>query len=673
MKFEFKQICEWPRSLTFGLLSVATVLASVSCSQATEALEEETSNLGNVNVPTSSRTIDQDERTVLNDIIDVVGASHSSKAATLATLIDAFDDRSVATVLEYLNRSEDKDHALTALIDALNDSENYDLVEILDAVASSDGSNLHIDQLLASARDEAMCGTVRHAATESRTRFDEALVPLGQSCNAELQERTCQNGSFTSWSGSYDFETCQISGCMDDRYHEYSATVEVSDPSACLTFNVCTTWIDSGKTTGVDVDGGGQDYAGGDGTPGDPYLVCDAAGLDKIRNHLDQSFQQAQNIDLDGYEASDEVGLNRGWKPIGTFSDPFEGSFNGTNFKITNMSINRPNTNFVGLFGNIASSSLINLTIEDANVVGAQAVGSAVGSASDSIIYNVTTQLDDCDSATCTVTSGSIMGRAIGGVGGQCLRCAVHTLTNNLAVFGDNFVGGVFGSLRLDADSHSLTNNGAVRYQNSNQLSVDMGGVAGLMILATSGIDVKNLRNNGNVTSVKAGDGVGGVLGRYDGDNSSNATLKNVMNTGAISNVVGTGNGSGNGTGGIIGKLDYAGTEPSLSHFLNKGSIAAHGHAGGLIGQTDMNITLSNMVNVNSSISSTSSRSTIIANIGATTITYNNVYGVSVTNESHIQVGRTDVSDFTAVITAGNGFTVGEGWSPSPVNLEIID
>lgn len=64
-------------------------------------------------------------------------------------------------------------------------------------------------------------------------------------------------------------------------------------------------------------------FAGGSGTPADPYQIATAAQLDGIRNHLDAHFILTANIDLNGVR----------FLPI---CDDFSGSLDGNGFAISN-------------------------------------------------------------------------------------------------------------------------------------------------------------------------------------------------------------------------------------------------------------------------------------------------------------------------------------------------
>lgn len=80
------------------------------------------------------------------------------------------------------------------------------------------------------------------------------------------------------------------------------------------------------------------------------------------------------DIDLSGYSSGE------GWVPIGSNTAPFTGQFDGNGFIIKNLMINRPNTNYQGLFGATGSTAeLVNVTLENVNVTGSYYTGSLVG------------------------------------------------------------------------------------------------------------------------------------------------------------------------------------------------------------------------------------------------------------------------------------------------------
>lgn len=49
-----------------------------------------------------------------------------------------------------------------------------------------------------------------HGTTDVRVRYATATVPFGETCESEQQARTCFNGDWSEWSGSYSFDNCMV-------------------------------------------------------------------------------------------------------------------------------------------------------------------------------------------------------------------------------------------------------------------------------------------------------------------------------------------------------------------------------------------------------------------------------------------------------------------------------
>ena len=71
------------------------------------------------------------------------------------------------------------------------------------------------------------------------------------------------------------------------------------------------------------------------------------------------------------------------WDPIGSglsMSTCFYGNYNGNGYKITNLTINRPSNDYVGLVSYVYwPGTLSNMRVEGANVTGASFTGILVG------------------------------------------------------------------------------------------------------------------------------------------------------------------------------------------------------------------------------------------------------------------------------------------------------
>lgn len=121
-------------------------------------------------------------------------------------------------------------------------------------------------------------------------------------------------------------------------------------------------------------------FAGGVGTEDNPYLIEDIEDLNAIRNNLGAYYRLISNINMNIYPYNEGAG----WDPI----DGFYGTLDGDGYIISNLYINRPDRDRVGLFGYTAmvviSSTLEylfkNIVLENVNVTGRKYVAALVGS-----------------------------------------------------------------------------------------------------------------------------------------------------------------------------------------------------------------------------------------------------------------------------------------------------
>jgi hypothetical protein len=121
-----------------------------------------------------------------------------------------------------------------------------------------------------------------------------------------------------------------------------------------------------------------------------------------------------------------------GFGPIGTERAPFTGELDGRSHVILRLTVNRPETGGVGLFGWVGSSGAVRrLGLVGGSVTGESEVGGLVG-VNDGTI-------EQCY-ATGAVTGGSDVGGLVGGNGGTVGQCYATG-----AVTGDHFVGGLVG------------------------------------------------------------------------------------------------------------------------------------------------------------------------------------------------------------------------------------
>ncbi len=58
------------------------------------------------------------------------------------------------------------------------------------------------------------CGDTLHGGVDARVRYQSSSVPFGAACKPETQTRTCDDGAFGAWTGSYAAETCTAQGAL---------------------------------------------------------------------------------------------------------------------------------------------------------------------------------------------------------------------------------------------------------------------------------------------------------------------------------------------------------------------------------------------------------------------------------------------------------------------------
>ena len=190
-------------------------------------------------------------------------------------------------------------------------------------------------------------------------------------------------------------------------------------------------------------------FCGGDGSIGNPYLICNAKQLDGVRLGLDKHYKLNNDIDL--IEFISENDHINGWEPIGSTgtNNRFTGSFDGANHKITGLWIDRSETNDVGLFGNTNGATISNLGVEIApeGVKGRTSVGGLIGG--QGINYTIA-KISNCYVTGNVTGTGSYVGGLIGYLYGTLENC--YALAS---VEGTSTAGGLVG---INFDNSTISN-----------------------------------------------------------------------------------------------------------------------------------------------------------------------------------------------------------------------
>ena len=89
----------------------------------------------------------------------------------------------------------------------------------------------------------------------------------------------------------------------------------------------------------------------GSGTENDPYLVGTLNNLYWMMENSgewDKYYVQTSTIDASTTSAWDD---GQGFTPLGNNSIKFTGFYDGSGYTINGLTLSRPNTNYIGLFG----------------------------------------------------------------------------------------------------------------------------------------------------------------------------------------------------------------------------------------------------------------------------------------------------------------------------------
>ncbi len=170
-------------------------------------------------------------------------------------------------------------------------------------------------------------------------------------------------------------------------------------------------------------------YSGGGGTQGEPYIIDTPADWQELMitsTDWDKHFLLTADLDL----------ADANLTPVGTsYNSAFRGIFDGGGFTISNAVIHRPGEDYVGLFGYIRSGAQVkNLTLADADVLGAARVGALAGRNMGTI-------------ASCYVVGTVIGDTCVGGLVGNSHQGGAITLSSAMVtVTGDHVVGGLVGA-----------------------------------------------------------------------------------------------------------------------------------------------------------------------------------------------------------------------------------
>lgn len=255
------------------------------------------------------------------------------------------------------------------------------------------------------------------------------------------------------------------------------------------------------------------------------------------RNPQDASYGDLNGDGIvEGIKAELTNKNRKGFTPIGTANESFNGTFNGMGNEIQNVYINST-SKCVGLFGNVKYGNIANLGITG-----------EINSTKDENAY-----------------VGSIAGYIYDGTIENCYSKATISTENNMS-----FLGGIVG-LSKESNINKCYNLGKV---NDNSTFSYVGGITGYSYSSTmiNSYNAKEISCNGKSSRI------GGISGYiYD------SSISNCYNTGEIS--------GNNYVGGIVG---YVYGVNSIANTYNTGKIESEGYAGGIAGRNSNSLKIEN-------------------------------------------------------------------------------
>ena len=277
-----------------------------------------------------------------------------------------------------------------------------------------------------------------------------------------------------------------------------------------------------------------NDVAGGRGTLDNPYIIQTKEQLHNVKYEPTAHYVLGNDIDLE----------NELWQPVGNIGAPFNGTFDGRGYKISNLKIDRGNTENIGFFGVIENTVIQNLEIQNVIVIGGTRVGALVGYAKGS--NNIlTTKITGIGLVKGQIAqAGGLIGSMENGLVNRSYSEAFVELTN-VAVSAE--IGGLIGRLTGATIRESYA---------SGNIKINRGHNAGGLIGNITSVNLagQRIENSYSLGNVEIRDLVysyyiGGLIGSISRSTGYHVTIRNCYSSGIIFHSQVTA------VGGIVGSL----------------------------------------------------------------------------------------------------------------------
>jgi len=300
------------------------------------------------------------------------------------------------------------------------------------------------------------------------------------------------------------------------------------------------------------------DFLSGNGSDVTPYEIRTWGQLKLMSENVNAHYKLMKNLgpEDDGYYelASESANEGKGWLPIA----PFRGSFDGNNYSIDGLKINRPDETSIGLFGVVEENAEIkNIFLTNVAIHGLSEVGAIAGKISGTSDLVLIENVSVSGSLTAaTSKAGSLIGE---GVNVDINNCHANSSVSSTVELAGGIIGNGVGI--------KISNSTATGTVTSSHFA---GGLSGKIV---SGDTAASIIDSSSSSEVTGSHGLGGVVAVFDG------TIENSHASGRVASY-GTSDWAGP-TGGLVGEF----IDGSIVNSYASGEVTGKAETGGLIGK----------------------------------------------------------------------------------------
>ncbi len=260
-------------------------------------------------------------------------------------------------------------------------------------------------------------------------------------------------------------------------------------------------------------------FAGGDGSAGNPWLICNATQFEQIANHLSGNFKLASDVDFTG--KTHDV--------LGSDTNRFTGTLNGDGYAIKNWTVNSPNqvdTSPIALFHTIDAGAVINnLDLKNFDLQGNNFVAGLVYT-----LFGTVNNMKISGSFKTRASAAGIATYAFGSTIQNCTTLSGMTVYSsgdgsNLRDFvtpGQGSDMGIAGFVSMAADSSgqvntfdNLINHATITWNPSGYTLAGWVHTGGIISYPRSS-NITNVTNYGAISAVDEAGGIAGLFENFD-------------------------------------------------------------------------------------------------------------------------------------------------------------